>query len=169
MPYISSIVSYKMLAELPGPRPPGVYFTVCVEISSSRKLQRAFSLVGIHARRALNSRASASVHAQASAMGSHSNTKKACARSCAQTCCIRNTFFEEGALCLRAAACPKVHSAHTRGARLDRARFLLIFLVSRTRTLCFDPRADHGRAPMVARSSTITSMRGNMWYTEHNI
>lgn len=145
------------------PRPPGVNFTVCVEISNRL-------LIGRHSRETRTQLPGVRVRAcPGLGMGSHSNTKKACARSCAQTCCIRNTFFEEGALCLRVAACPKVHSAQTRGARLDRARFLLIFLVSRTRTLCFDPRADHGRAPMVARSSTITSMRGNMWYTEHNI
>ena len=153
-----------MLAELPSPSAWCKFYSLCRNLQSpsdwSAFTRDAHSTPGRPRPRPCMPRLG---------MGSHSNTKKACARSCAQTCCIRNIFFEEGALCLRVAACPKVHSAQTRGARLDRARFLLIFLVSRTRTLCFDPRADHGRAPMVARSSTITSMRGNMWYTEHNI
>ena len=151
-----------MLAELPSPSAWCKFYSLCRNLQSPS--------IGRHSRETRTQLPGVRVRAcPGLGMGSHSNTKKACARSCAQTCCIRNIFFEEGALCLRVAACPKVHSAQTRGARLDRARFLLIFLVSRTRTLCFDPRADHGRAPMVARSSTITSMRGNMWYTEHNI
>ena len=131
--YISSIVSYKMLAELPSPSAWCKFYSLCRNLQSPSHWS-AFT-------RDAHSTQLPGVRVRACpglGMGSHSNTKKACARSCAQTCCIRNTFFEEGALCLRVAACPKVHSAQTRGARLDRARFLLIFLVSRTRTLCFD-------------------------------